>query len=181
MEEASSNLIDVAVNVAAKLPGAILSFFLGYLIIKITIFFVRKSIKLFRTSAAVKTILIKIIEGFLWFFLIIYILNYLGLGSLVVALTGATVIVGFILNNGLSQSISDIFSGIELSREKDFKVGTKISTNEEKIVGEVVGMNLRKVKLVDDQGKLHVVPNSIFDKNEWVVLKRKDESHKSKK
>jgi small-conductance mechanosensitive channel len=181
VEEASSNFIDIAISIAAKLPGAIISFILGYLAIKITMFFAKKSIKIFRTSAAVRTILIKIIEGFLWFFLIIFILNYLGLGGLVVAITGASVLVGFILNNGLSQSISDIFSGIELSREKDFKVGTKISTNEDKIVGEVVGMNLRKVKIIDDQGKLHVVPNSIFDKNEWVVLKRKDESHKSKK
>jgi len=169
------------IQVAPKIPGALLEFVLGYLFIKVFMFFVKRLIKFARVSAAIRHLLIAIIETVSWIFLVIYILNDLGLGSLVVALTGSAVLIGFILNNGLSQAVSDIFSGISLSRDKDFKVGMKISTNEDKIVGEVVAMNIRKVKIVDDKGKLHVVPNSMFDKNEWVIVEEKEKKHEGHK
>ena len=144
-------------------------------------FFFKRFVKLLRTSAAVKSILVKLTEAVLWIFVLMYILNYLGLGSLVVAFTGSVVLIGFILNNGLAQAISDVFAGMELSKDKDFKVGVTVSTNEEKIVGEIISMNLRKVKLVDEKGRLHVVPNAMFDKNEWILIKEKNESSKPKK
>jgi len=181
MNELANAFLEPASEIAPKIPGAILDLLVGYLVIKTVMFFFKKFVRLLRASSAIKSILVKLTETLLWAFLVLYILNYLGLGNLVVAFTGSVVVIGFILNNGLSQTISDVFAGMELSKDKDFKVGAHVSTNEDKIAGEVMSMNLRKVKLIDSKGRLHVVPNSIFDKNEWILVKQKDEGNKSKK
>jgi small-conductance mechanosensitive channel len=181
MNELANAFLEPATEIGPKIPGAVLDLLVGYLIIKIVMFFFKRFVRILRTSAAVKSILVKLTETLLWAFLVLYILNYLGLGNLVVAFTGSVVLIGFILNNGLAQAISDVFAGLELSKDKDFRVGITVSTNEEKIEGEIVSMNLRKVKLIDSKGRLHIVPNSLFDKNEWILIKEKDESNKPKK
>ena len=33
-------------------------------------------------------------------------------------------------------------------------------------------VELRKTRIAGKDGQLHVIPNSLIDKNEWVVLKR---------
>ncbi|MDD5692958.1 MAG: mechanosensitive ion channel domain-containing protein [Patescibacteria group bacterium] len=171
------------ITLAPKLPNAIINFIIGFLIIKIAIFVLKRSIKYLRLTKAVRGLIVACASAFLWAFLVIHLLDILGLGNLIVLISGSAIFLGFILNQGLAQTISDIVSSIALAQDKDFKIGTKISINEGKTVGEIVSLSMRKVRILDKNGTLHVVPNSVIDKAEWVLIEGpiKNESHKSKK
>jgi len=183
MNSLSSAFIDPVVALLPKIPGALISIVIGYLLIRIIKFFLNRFLKIVRFPRSIKSLINSAVNVVMWVILIIYIMNYLGLGSLIVALTGSAILIGFILNNGLAQTVSDIFSGISLAGDKDFKIGHKVSLNEGKIIGTVVSISMKKVKLVDDDNKLHIIPNSLFDKGEWIILeeRKSSESDKSKK
>lgn len=181
MNNVLTAFIQPIVEVLPKLPGAIFNVIIGYIFIKIAIFALRRFLRLMKLPKTIKTLVLAIVNVFLWVILVMFVLNYLGLSSIVVALSGSAVLLGFVLNNGLSQSISDIFSGISLASDKDFVIGNRISLNEGKIVGTISSLTTKKVRLVDDDGYVHIVPNSIFDKNEWIVLDEAKSLNKDKR
>jgi len=171
------------VILAPKIPNAIINFAIGYIIIKIVIYILKKSLRYMRLTKSVLGLLVACCSAFLWAFLAMHILEILGLSSLIVLISGSAVFLGFILNQGLAQTISDIASSISLARDKDFRIGSIVSLNEGKTVGEIIALDMRKVRILAKNGKLHVVPNSLVDKGEWILLERplKHESHKPKK
>ena len=168
---------------APKVPNTIINFIIGYIIIKIIMYILKKSIKYFRLTKSFRGLVLACVHAILWAFLIMHLLEILGLSSLVVIISGSAVFLGFILNQGLAQTISDIASSISLAQDKDFRIGSRVSINEGKTIGEICALDMRKVRIIDDDGKLHVLPNSVVDKNEWILLERpeKNESHKPKK
>jgi len=170
------------VTLAPKIPEAIINLVIGYIIIRIVLYILKKSLKYMRLTKSVQGLLVACCSAFLWAFLVMHLLEIVGLSNLIVLISGSAVFLGFILNQGLSQTISDIASSISLARDKDFRLGSIVSLNEGKTVGEIVGLDMRKVRILAKNGKLHVVPNSLVDKGEWVLLERppKNESHKSK-
>ena len=40
--------------------------------------------------------------------------------------------------------------------------------------GYIVEMDTKKTRILDNKGKLHVLPNSVVDENEWTLLERED-------
>ncbi len=171
------------ITLAPKIPNAIINLIIGYVIIKIVMFILRKSIKYFRLTKSVRGLVLACINAFLWAFLIMHLLEILGLSSLVVIISGSAVFLGFILNQGLAQTISDIASSISLAQDKDFRIGSRVSLNEGKTIGEIIALDMRKVRIRDDEDKIHILPNSVVDRGEWILLERpeKNESHKPKK
>ncbi len=168
---------------APKIPITIISFIIGYVIIWVLILILKKSIAYLRLTKSVRGLIVGCASAFLWAFLIMHLLEILGLSSLIVLISGSAVFLGFILNQGLAQTISDIASSISLAQDKDFKIGSIVSLNEGKTIGEIISLDMRKVRIMDKKGKLHVVPNSMIDKGEWILMEKpvKHESYKSKK
>jgi len=169
------------VALAPKIPEAIINFLIGYIIIRVAIYILQKTIKYMRLTRSVQGLVIACSSALLWAFLVFHLMDILGLGNLIVVISGSAVLLGFILNQGLAQTISDIAASISLAHDRDFKTGTKVSVNEGKTIGVISSLDMRKVRITDSDGLLHIVPNSVIDKGEWIILEKSIKKHESNK
>lgn len=161
--------------VIPKIPGVIFNLLIGILIIKFLTYLLKHSIKILKIPADLRGLVITSVKLGLWLMLVIFVTSSLGLGNLAVLISGSAVVLVFFLNNSVGPLLGDIFSGLFLVGDPDFTVGMKVQVNEGKTEGVIHGIDMRKVRLIDDDGKLHVIPNSKIEKGEWVILERKAE------
>lgn len=170
-----SGFKDIGVSFNAILPNvpkAIVAFIIGFLIIKILARFIRGALKWTRWPEGLQEILNTLIRVALWIFLAITILQVLGLTNVALAISGsfAILLIGFA--TGISNTVSDLMAGLQIANDKDFKVGYKVKAGDQKTEGIVREMDVKKIRIVDGDGHMHVIPNSVVEKNEWVVLER---------
>ncbi|HUD20991.1 MAG TPA: mechanosensitive ion channel domain-containing protein, partial [Candidatus Saccharimonadales bacterium] len=158
-----------------KLPQLILTLIFGYLLIVIIKSVVHGLIKVSRANAAMKGILMQVIDIGLWIFLLAALLQQVGLTQVAFALSSTVAIAGIAVSVGGSSLIQDLFSGIFLAQDPDFNVGDRLKVGD--IEGLIEQMDARKIRLRDDKGRLHVFPNSSFDKNPWIVLEKRGKNN----
>jgi small-conductance mechanosensitive channel len=164
--------LDISLNFAKTLPLAIIGFVAGWFVIRMIIFFLRRAIKLAKVPKDVQGLIITVTRFLLWIVLFVLVAQSLGLGGLAVAISGSAAVAAFFLSASIGPLLSSIFSGIMLASDHDIKVGMKITTNDGKTTGTIKGIDMRKVRIEDDKGRLHVVPNSLVEGTEWVILDR---------
>lgn len=155
-----------------KLPMAILALLLGMIGIKIVIFILRKSIKIVRIPKDLRGIIITLTKFLLWTMLLLVIFYSLGLGSLAYVISGSALVLVFLLNNSIAPLLGNVFSGIFLVSDPHIGVGKRIVTNDGKTEGVIEGIDMRKIRIRDDKGRLHVVPNSAVENSEWIILEK---------
>lgn len=165
-----SAFINPILKIGPHLPIAIINLIIGYIFIRIIVAVAKRLLKFSRFPKDLKGLAISALRVILWLILIIFIAQALNLGNIVVAISGSAIILAFILNTGAAGLVSDIISGIFLAGDPNFHVGMKISLNEGKTVGIIKSLDTRKVRILDDAGVIHVLPNSLVEKGEWVVL-----------
>lgn len=165
--------LDPLAKILPKIPGALLNLLIGLILIKIATALIRRGIKILKIPHDLRGIIITLSKLFLWLFLIIFIVSQLGLGNLAVLISGSAVVLVFFLNTTAGPLLSDIFAGLFLIGDPDFTVGMKVQVNDGKTEGLIKGIDMRKVRILDSKGKLHVVPNSVIEKGVWTVIERK--------
>ncbi len=154
-----------------KLPELLLTFVAGYILLKIVSAIIGSLIRVSHAKAALKDILMSLVQIALWILLMSALLQQMGLTQLSFALSGFVAFAGLALTAGTSSLIQDLISGVFLSHDPDFHIGDQLTVGE--IEGIVEKMDARKIRLRDKGGKLHVFPNSTLDKAAWVVIKKK--------
>lgn len=162
-------------NYLPKFPFLIFGFLIGYIIIKILMALLRNTLRITKTPKALSSIIISMITIVLWVLLFAEIARSLGFSSIAITISGSLLVLGLALANGATTLTSDIISGVFLAKDEDFEVGYRVKTGD--VEGIIQKIDIRKVRIVADDGKLHVVPNVNLDKNGWVVMERelKDE------
>lgn len=158
-------------NLGPKLPGVIAAFILGYIFIRIMIAVLRRVLRISKMHKAVIEIITSLANILLWILLLSEIARQLGLASLALTISASVVALGFAMANGLSTLTADIISGVFLSKDQDFEVGYRIRSGD--IEGIVEKIDMRKIRIRDDAGKLSVLPSSKIDSLGWVVLEKK--------
>ena len=171
--EIITDYINTLIKFSKLLPWAILGLLLGWIVIKIIIFFLRRALRLTRVHSDLRGVIITVCRFVLWIVLVITIAQSLGLGGLAVALSGSAAVVAFFLSASVGPLLSNLFAGLFLVSDPDIKVGMKVTTNDGKTTGTIKGIDMRKVRIEDEKGLLHVVPNSLVEGTEWIILKRK--------
>lgn len=154
------------------LPLLIIGLVVGWLVIKIIIFFLSRAIKHARVPKDIRGLIITVTRLLLWVVLVVMLANIAGLDRFAVAISGSAVIVAFFLSASVGPLLSNIFAGLLLASDPDIKVGMKLTTNDGKTTGVVKGIDMRKVRIEDSKGLIHVVPNSAVENTEWIVLDR---------
>lgn len=165
--------LDILIKFAKLLPLAIVGLILGWLLIKVIISLLRHAIALAKISPDIRGLIITVVKFLLWTALIFVIVQALGLGSFAIALSGSAVIMVFFLSNSIGPVLSNIFAGLFLVSDPDIKVGMKITTNDGKTTGIIKSLDMRKIRIEDEEGLLHVVPNSVVENTEWIICKNK--------
>lgn len=168
-------IVDPMLRILPKLPEVIFNLLVGYLLIKLVVWLLKNFLKATKLPQ-LKGFALSLVNTALWVVLIIYLSNILGFNRLAIAISGSVLVLAFLLNNGLAPLIADVISGVFLCTDGDFKVGSRVrlGKGDNATEGKVLEIDMRKVRLVDDTGNIHVIPNSVIDKDEWVVVEKKE-------
>jgi small-conductance mechanosensitive channel len=162
----TDHIFEIGVKAWDKLPALLLTLIVGYLLIRLLKSIVHSLVRVSRANAAMKGILINVIDVALWIFLLAAILTQVAF-----ALSSTVAIAGIAISVGSSAFIQDLVSGIFLAQDPDFNPGDEVKIQD--VVGVIERMDARKIRLRDSKGQLHVFPNSTFDKTAWIVINRK--------
>lgn len=161
---------DPVARALPKIPQAILALLVGWLTIRLFHWMFSKVLRLARTPKTLFTIMSSIADVILWVILIAVFFQSLGLNQVALALSGSVALIGVALGTGANALVQDVITGLFLSRDPDFDVGFEIKTGD--IEGTIRRIDIRKVRIEDKKGNMHVLPNSNLDKSSWVVLSR---------
>lgn len=164
------------INFIPKIPAVILTLIVGYFIIQILIFVLNRALKLSRLPRALIGVIISLALIIMWVILFAEIARELGMGSLAVTISGSLAVLALALAAGASGLASDIISGIFLARDHDFDIGYKIKIGD--VEGIVQQVDIRKIRVVDEDGNTHIFPNTKLDKDGWQVISREVEDNK---
>lgn len=162
-----------------RIPKLLLGILIGIVSIKIAIEILRYALKLARVPKSLIDIVDAISSLILWVLLFAEILKYVGFSSAAIAISSSLVFIGFALANGATSLTSDIISAFYIAKDRDFEIGFRIKTGD--VEGIIEKIDVRKVRILSDDGKLHVVPNANLDKNGWTVLNRNKDMEEVKK
>jgi len=164
--------LNMLINFGKTLPLVIGGLVVGWLFIKVFIFFLGRAIKHARVPKDIRGLIITVTKLGLWVVLIVVLAGAAGLSRFAIAISGSAAIVAFFLSASVGPLLSNIFAGLFLASDPDIKVGMKLITNDGKTTGIIRGIDMRKVRIEDEKGRLHVVPNSLVEGTEWIILER---------
>jgi small-conductance mechanosensitive channel len=103
-----------------------------------------------------------------WVLVVSIVLSALQLQAIVLGISGVLALMGAAFISSASAFSNDIIAGLCLASDRDIGIGCRIRAAG--VEGVVRGIDLRKTRIVDDQGNLHVIPNRLVEGVEWVVL-----------
>lgn len=161
---------DPILNYLPRLPFLLLGLVIGYIIIRIILSVLKNTLKITKVPKALSGIIISMLTIVFWILLFAELSRSLGFTSIAITISGSLLVLGLALANGATTLTSDIISGVFLAKDEDFEVGFRVKTGD--VEGVVQKIDIRKVRIISDDGKLHIVPNVNLDKNGWVVLER---------
>lgn len=175
-----ANLIDrfwqPILNFLPKLPPVILSLIVGYLIIQLASWLLSRVLKFSKLPRALISLVLSLSLIVMWVALVAEIARELGMNGLAVTISGSLAVLALALATGASTLTSDIISGIFLARDPDFEIGYKIRVGS--VGGIVHSVDIRKIRVIDKDGIVHIFPNNKLDKEGWEVVSREVEDNK---
>ena len=162
-------------EILPQLPQAALILVIGFFVINAIKFFAQKVLEVSNANREIGDILLTIGIVFLWILLGIFVLKSIGFTGLAIALSGSVVVIGLALATGARGLTGDVLAGIFLSMDKDFQIGNTIRTVKKstRVEGKIESIDIRKTRIRDSKNLIHVIPNSVLEKETWTILKRK--------
>ena len=107
-----------------------------------------------------------------WILVVSGALAALNLTVIAAALSGSIALVALAIANAAKGTTNDIIAGLFLAVDKDLDLGFRVRTGD--VEGLVEQIDLRKVRIRDDDGHLHVIPNRNVESAPWIVLSREE-------
>jgi small-conductance mechanosensitive channel len=153
------------------LIAAVITLLIAYLILKILISIVKHDLLRRRTPTALIGMITSVLGAMFWYFVVMAILSTLpGFDQMVLGM--GIIFAFFVLAIGLAMSgvLRELVSGAFLVSDKDFGAGLRVRAGG--VDGVVEAVDIRKSRIRDMSGNLHVVPNSVVEPNEWIVYSR---------
>lgn len=102
----------------------------------------------------------------LWFGVLLVVLDVVGMGEIAASLGTAVGFIGLGIAYALSDLVADSVAGVYLLRDPDFNDGDRVTTDS--VTGTVVGIGIRKSRLVTDEGDTVVLANRDVD-DRWTL------------
>jgi small-conductance mechanosensitive channel len=153
------------------LIAAIITLLIAYLILKILLSIVKHDLLRRRTPTALVGMITSVLGAMFWYFVVMAILSTLpGFDQMVLGM--GIIFAFFVLAVGLAVSgvLRELVSGAFLVTDKDFGAGFRVRAGG--VEGIVEAVDIRKSRIRDLSGNLHVIPNSSVEPNEWIVYSR---------
>ena len=167
---------------APSIPKAILLFIIGFISIKVLSRVLTRALGLAKLPKGMIKVSVKLLDLVLWILLSIALLQLAGLSNVALAMSGAFAVLALAFSQGFSATVGDTISGLNLARDKHFRIGDRVRVGplDQKIEGVIIDMDTRKSRLKDDSGQIFVVPNSVIDRNSFTLMERATRMNTSK-
>lgn len=153
-----------------RLPGAILTFFLAYSMLRLLQVFARLAFRRSRITKPIQEILISVLTVILWLQVFSLVFQSLGLNQIAIALSSSIAVIALGIITGANRVVADLSAGLFLARSPDFKIGRHVKIAD--VEGSIYSLDSRKVRVLDKKGDIVIVPNSKFDELPWIILKQ---------
>lgn len=167
-------LAEEALKYISKAPTVLLILFATWFLSRIAARIAVGAGKLAKADPAVVLLITSSIRFVAWIFGFTAIFNALGLTQIALTLGGTVALVAMSLATGLNTIPQDLLAGIFLITDDDFTVGRVIKTAG--LEGTLKQVSIRKTKIVDSEGKLHVIPNRTIDGATYTIYPSADEN-----
>ena len=167
LDKITVDLINFLLN---QLLPTLLIVLIGWLIVRLVDKGVRRMLGYRGVSSAAAMLAISAVKVIAWVLILAAALQTLGLSEVALALSGAISLGTLGLITAASGNLGDMLAGIFLATDPDFQIGYKVSTND--VIGVIESVDLRKTRIRDEQGTLHVIPNKAIENSTWRVLGR---------
>lgn len=175
LSHSTQPIVDGVNKILPHIPTAIFVLLIGILLVRILMHLIRFSLSLSKLPKGLADIIASLTHASLWIFLGIAFLQFLGLSNVALAVTGSFAFVVLGISQGGATTVADVIAGLSLARDRDFSVGDLVRAGEKQTEGVIEKMDIRRTRLRDTAGRLHIIPNADIDKNEWTLIaKRKD-------
>ena len=167
---------------APSIPKAILLFIIGFISIKVLSRVLTRALGLAKLPKGMIKVSVKLLDLVLWILLSIALLQLAGLSNVALAMSGAFAVLALAFSQGFSATVGDTISGLNLARDKHFRIGDRVRVGplDQKIEGVIIDMDTRKSRLKDASGQIFVVPNSVIDRNSFTLMERASRMNASK-
>jgi small-conductance mechanosensitive channel len=160
---------------ALALLAAVITLIISYLILKVLVSMVRHDLLRRRVPTGLVGMITFVLGVVFWYFVIMAILSTLpGYNEMVLGM--GIIFAFFVLAVGLAMSgvLKELVSGAFLVTDRDFGAGYRVKAGG--VEGIVESVDIRKSRIRDVTGNLHVVPNSNVEPAEWIVYDRPNPS-----
>lgn len=158
-----------------NLPNAILTAIVGFIVIRLVSLLAGWLIGFVRMPKGLKEILLSLFDALLTVFLVIVVLQTLGLNNAAFVFTVVIAGLGIALGNGSVTLVADVIAGIYLARDRNFSVGDIVAAGSPLVEGEIISMDMRRTRIRDQKGRVHSLPNTGIERNEYILItKRRD-------
>lgn len=154
-------------TLATRLPNALLVLVIGFLVIQFILMIMRLALEAGRVTRAMREILLSVAATLLWIGVIALVFQSLGLNQIAIALSGSVAIIALGVATGANKLVADIFAGLFLARNRNFKIGQQVKIGD--VEGKIHSLDSRKVRILGKSGHLYVIPNAKFDDEIWQV------------
>lgn len=161
---------DTMMSYLPKIPMVLLTLGIGILLIR----FLKQATTRIMTRMRLDATIISFTNAFItfamWVFLISILFSVLGFPQISLAFSGSIALVLVGVASNANSLIQDLLAGLFLIADSDFKVGCEVKVNN--VTGTVVGLDIKKTKIKDENGHIFVVSNKVFDANIYEITKK---------
>lgn len=175
IQEVSSH----AMQYLPKIPTVILVIAVGVLLIRTLDTLIRRMLGVARIEPTLISFVTAFVKFVCWVFLIATVFSILGFTQISLAFSGSIALVIMGVATNANSLVQDLLSGLFLLAEPDFKEGSIIRLNA--VLGTIVGMDIKKTKVMDSDGNVYIVPNRMFDANIFVIQCSEEVGEKAEK
>lgn len=158
---------DHVMQYVPKIPTVILVIALGVFLIRLLDNIIRRMLGVAKIEPTLISFVSTFVKFACWVFLIATVFSVLGFSQISLAFSGSIALVIMGVATNANSLVQDLLSGLFLLAEPDFKEGRTIRLNA--VLGTIVGMDIKKTKIKDGDGNIHIVPNRMFDANIFVI------------
>ena len=167
-------ILDGFRHILPKIPEVVFGVIVGILLISVLTKGLRFILTITGIQVGLRDVLVSLVRILLWLFLAMSVFQVF-YPNVIIFFSGSIAAIGLAMAAGGSTLVSDIIAGIFLARDTDFNVGDEVVVGETPVQGIIESIDARRIRLRDDDGVLHIIPNSVVERKEWILIHRKGE------
>lgn len=163
-------------KISANVPELVILLIFAIFGVPLLARFVNRAMRRFGMQKALRNLVVQVIKLTSYVLIFLALLYSLGFTGLAATISGSVLLIGVALGQAFKDLLSDVIAGFAMARDNDFNVGYKVQIGKD-TSGVIKDIGLRKIRLVDDEGRLRILNNSTVEKSEWVILDRESRDH----